>query len=151
LIKIYVDADSCPVKNEVLRVAGRYRLKVCFVSNLKVRVPQDELIETVVVNDGLDAADDWIVEHIGDEDIVVSADVPLASRCLKKGARVLDHKGRIFTEDSIGEALANRDLMTYLRDLGNITGGPPPRKKRDHSRFLQRLDDLIQLVLREKK
>ena len=151
MIKIYVDADSCPVKNEVLRVAGRYRLKVCFVSNLKVRVPQDELIETIVVNDGLDAADDWIVERIGDEDIVVSADVPLASRCLKKGARVLDHKGRIFTEDSIGEALANRDLMTYLRDLGNITGGPTPRKKRDHSRFLQRLDDLIHLVIREKK
>ena len=151
MIKIYVDADSCPVKNEVLRVAGRYRLKACFVSNLKVRIPKGELIETVLVDGGLDAADNWIVEHITGEDIVVSADVPLASRCLKKGAQVLDPKGRVLTDDSIGEALANRDLMTYLRDLGNITGGPTPRKKQDHSRFLQRLDDLIQLAFRSKK
>jgi len=150
LIKIYVDADACPVKNEAIKVAKRYGLNICLVSNFKIRIPKDELVETVVVGDHLDAADDWIVERIGTNDIAVSADVPLVSRCLKKGARVLDPNGRVFTEESIGEALAHRDLMTYLRDLGNITGGATPRKKRDSSRFLQRLDDLIQAILRGK-
>jgi uncharacterized protein len=150
LITIYVDADACPVKNESIKVAKRYGLKIYLVSNFKMKIPKDELVETVIVNDHLDAADDWIVEHISNKDIAVSADVPLASRCLKKGARVLDPNGRVFTEESIGEALAHRDLMTYLRDLGNITGGATPRKKRDSSRFLQRLDDLIQAILRGK-
>jgi uncharacterized protein len=150
LITIYVDADSCPVKNESIKVAKRYGLKIYFVSNSKMKIPKDELIATVVVGDGLDAADDWIVDHINSMDIAVSADVPLASRCLKKGARVLDPNGRVFTEESIGEALAHRDLMTYLRDLGNITGGSTPRNKRDSSRFLQRLDDLIQAIQRGK-
>jgi len=150
LITIFVDADACPVKNEAIKVAKRYGLKIYLVSNFKMRIPKDELVETVIVNDHLDAADDWIVDHIGNKDIAVSADVPLASRCLKKGARVLDPNGRVFTEESIGEALAHRDLMTYLRDLGNITSGQTPRKKRDSSRFLQRLDDLIQAILRGK-
>lgn len=150
MITIYVDADACPVKNESIKVAKRYGLKIYLVSNFKMRIPKDELIETVIVNDHIDAADDWIVEHIGEKDIAVSADVPLASRCLKKGARVLDPSGRVFTEESIGEALAHRDLMTYLREQGNIMGGPTPRKKRDSSRFLQRLDDLIQAILRGK-
>ncbi len=151
MITIYVDADSCPVKNESIKVAKRYGLKILFVSNSRIKIPKDELIETVIVNDGLDAADNWIVERIGNTDIAVSADVPLASRCLKKGARVLDPNGRVFTEESIGEALAHRDLMTYLRDLGTITSSQTPRKKIDSSRFLQRLDELVQAILRGKK
>jgi uncharacterized protein len=151
LITIYVDADASPVKNEVIRVAKRYGLKVYFVSNSKIKIPEDQLAETVIVNDRLDAADDWIVEHISENDVAVSADIPLVSRCLKKGARVLDPKGRVFTEESIGGVLANRDIMTFLRDLGNITGGSSPYDKRDRSRFLQRLDDLIQAILRGKK
>jgi uncharacterized protein len=151
LITIYVDADASPVKNEVVRVAKRYGLKVYFVSNSRMKTPEDRLVETVIVNDHLDAADDWIVEHITENDVAVSADIPLASRCLKKGARVLDPKGRVLTEESIGGVLANRDIMTFLRDLGNITGGSSPYDKRDRSRFLQRLDDLIQAILRRKK
>ena len=151
MIDIYVDADASPVKNEVLRVAKRYGLKVYLVSNFVMKMPQDKLVEMIVVGGHLDAADDWIVDHIADNDIAVSADIPLVSRCLKKGARVLDPKGRIFTEESIGSILANRDLMTYLRDMGNITGGAAPYDKRDRSRFLQRLDDLIQAVLRGKR
>jgi len=151
LIKIYVDADACPVKNEVVRVAKRYGLKVYLASNSGLQIPQDELVNVVVVKDHFDAADDWIAEHIHAKDIAVSADIPLASRCLKKGARVIDPKGRVFTEESIGEALANRELMAYLRNMGNMTGGPAPYQKQDRSRFLQRLDDLIQAALKEKR
>ena len=150
MITIYVDADASPVKNEAVRVAKRYGLKVYLVSNSRVKVLEDELVEIVIVNDHLDAADDWIVEHITETDVAVTADIPLASRCLKKGARVLDPKGRVFTEDSIGEVLANRDIMTFLRDLGNMNGGSPPYSKKDRSRFLQRLDDLIHAILKGK-
>jgi uncharacterized protein len=150
LIEIYVDADASPVKKEVLRVAKRYGLKVYFVANFRMRFPKEDLVEMVVVDEDLDAADNWILEHITNKDIVVTGDVPFAALCLKKDARVLDYKGRVFTEESIGEALAHRDLMTYLRDLGNSTHGPTPRGKRDNSRFLQRLDDLIQALLRGK-
>jgi uncharacterized protein len=150
MIEIYVDADACPVKDEVFRVAKRYGLKVYVVSNSRMKVPQDVSIETVVVRDHLDAADDWIAEHIHDNDITVSADIPLAARCLEKNARVLDPKGRVYTKESIGGALANRELMAYLREMGNMTGGPPPFKKRDRSCFLQSLDGLIQAVLRGK-
>lgn len=151
LITIYVDADASPVKHEAIRVARRYGLKVYLVSNSRMKAPQDKLVEVVVVNDHLDAADDWIVEHITENDVAISADIPLASRCLKKGARVLDPKGRVFTDDSIGEVLANRDIMTFLRDLGNMTGGSPPYSKQDRSRFLQRLDDLIHAIRKEKR
>ena len=151
LTKIYVDADSSPVKNETIKVAKRYGLKVYFVSNRKTRITAYELAEMIVVGDHMDAADDWIVEHVAGNDIVVSADVPLASRCIKKGAVVLDPNGRILTEESIGEALSHRDIMTFLRDTGNVTGGSPPYHKRDRSRFLQRLDDLIQAFLRGKR
>ena len=145
---LYVDADGCPVKNEVYRVARRYRLKVYLVSNSRMRIPQEDLFELVIVNEQFNAADDWIVARVRDNDIVVSSDIPLAARCLKKGARVLDPKGRVFTKESIGDALANRELMAYLRDMGNITGGPAPFDKRDRSRFLQRLDDVIQAAVR---
>lgn len=150
MITIYVDADASPVKKEAVRVAKRYGLKIYFVSNSNMKAPQDELVEMIVVNDHLDAADDWIVEHITENDVAITADIPLASRCLKKGARALDPKGRVFTEDSIGEVLANRDIMTFLRDLGNMTGGSPSYSKKDRSRFLQRLDDMIHAIRKER-
>ncbi len=152
LINIYVDADASPVKDEAIRVAKRYGLKVYLVSNSnsRMRIPDYQLVERIVVNDHMDAADDWIVEHVSGNDVVVSADVPLSSRCIKKGARVLDPNGRVLTEETIGEALSHRDIMTFLRDTGNMTGGLPPYHKRDRSRFLQRLDDLIQAIRRGK-
>lgn len=148
LTAIYVDADSTPVKNEVIRVAERYKLKVYFVSNRSMKIPEEASIEMIVVDNDLDAADNWIVEHITENDVAVSGDIPLAARCIKKGARVLDPKGRVFTEESIGEALANRDIMTFLRDNGALVGGTRPYGKQDRSRFLQRLDDLIQAIRR---
>jgi len=151
LITIYIDADGCPVKNEVYRVAKRFGLKVCLVSNSRMGIPQEELFELVIVNEGFNAADDWIVEQVRDNDIVVSADIPLAARCLEKDARVIDPRGRVFTKESIGDALANRELMAYLRDMGNMTGGPAPFEKRDRSRFLQRLDDVLQAAVRVRK
>ncbi len=148
MIRIYVDADACPVKDEVYRVAKRYGLAVFVVSNGRIRVPEDPLVEMVVVSGHFDAADAWIAERITGTDVAVTSDIPLASLCLAKGARVLDPKGKVFTEESIGDALANRELMAYLRDTGNITGGPPPFEPRDRSRFLQKLDDLVQALLR---
>jgi uncharacterized protein len=150
LIKIYVDADACPVKNEVYRVAKRYGLKVYLVSNSEMRIPPEELFELVVVNDNFNAADNWIVTQIHDNDIAVSDDIPLASLCLGKGARVLNYKGRVLTRESIGDALAHRALMAYLREMGQITGGPAPYEKRDRSRFLQHLDGLIHAIRRGK-
>ncbi len=125
-MEIYVDADACPVKDEVFRVARRYGFKVYLVSNTGIRIPKDVLVEMVVVKDHLDAADDWITENIHDNDIAVSADIPLASRCLKNGARVIDPKGRVFTKETIGDALANRELSAYLRDMGNNTARACP-------------------------
>ncbi len=151
VIKLYVDADACPVKNEVFRVARRHGLKVYLVSNSSMRIPPDELIELIIVNEGSDAADDWIATHITETDIAVTADIPLAARCLKKGAKVLDPKGRVYSEDSIGAALANREFMAFLRDMGTITGGPPPFEPRDRSLFIQRLDELIHAIMRGKR
>lgn len=148
-IKIYVDADSCPVKQEVYRVAARYRLHVTLVSNTRMRLPDNILASLVMVDGGLDAADDWIAEHATDRDIVITADIPLASRCLKKDAKVIGPKGVSFTEESIGDALATRELMNHLRDLGEIGGGPAPFEKRDRSRFLHKLDEVIQAMQRE--
>jgi uncharacterized protein YaiI (UPF0178 family) len=148
---IYIDADGCPVKNEVYRVAKRFGLKVYLVSNSRMGIPQGELFELVIVNGGFNAADDWIVEQVRDNDIVVSSDIPLAARCLKKGARVIDPKGRVFSKETIGDALANRELMAYLRDMGDVTGGPAPFEKRDRSRFLQGLDEVIQAAVRAGK
>lgn len=126
-------------------MAARYGFRVDFVANSRMTIPDGELFELVVVGRGnLDAADDSIAERVNENDIVVSSDILLASRCLAKGARVLDPKGRVFTPDSIGEALASRELSAYLREIGSLTGGPAPFEKRDRSRFLERLDHLIQ-------
>jgi len=146
LSEILVDADGCPVKQEVYRVAQRYGLKVTLVANSQMHVPNEDWVELVVVSGRSDAADDWIVEHVTEDDIVVSGDVPLVSRCLKKGARVLGPKGRVFTEDSIADVLATRDLMAHLRNTGMMTGGPAPFSKRDRSQFLQSLDGIIQAI-----
>lgn len=145
---ILVDADACPVKQEIYRVARRYALRVILVSNSWLRTPPDDLIELVVVSGGLDVADDWIAEHVCENDIVVTADIPLASRCLDKRALVLAPTGRVFTEDMIGEALASRELLSQLRDVGVISGGPAPFEKRDRSRLLQSLDEAIRIVNR---
>tara|TARA_B100000678_G_scaffold246151_1_gene218845 strand:- start:43 stop:498 length:456 start_codon:yes stop_codon:yes gene_type:complete len=143
VIRIFVDADACPVKEEVYRVAQRYDLEVLLVSNSWLRTPLEGRIELVLVDKELDAADTWITEHITKGDIVVSADIPLAATCLEKGALVLGPRGQPFTEHSIGNALATRELMSQLREMGEITGGPPPFEKRDRSKFLQALDQII--------
>ena len=143
---IYVDADACPVKDEVYRVAQRYGLKVLLVSNAWLRAPNEEWIAVVVVGAELDAADAWIVEHVTEDDIVVTADIPLAALCLEKGSSVLGPRGRPFTEDSIGGALATRELMSQLREMGEVTGGPPAFEKRDRSQFLQALDQMVHAI-----
>ena len=143
---IFVDADACPVKDEVYRVARRHGVPVTLVADAWMRVPDEEGIELVVVKGDFDAADDWIVEHTGAGDIVVTGDIPLADRCLKLGARVLGLRGREFTEDTIGEAMAGRELAAELRDMGIQTGGPRPFEKRDRSEFLQKLDAMLHAV-----
>jgi uncharacterized protein YaiI (UPF0178 family) len=150
MLHILVDGDSCPVKEEVYRVAKRYDLQVTVVAASWMRVPNEPWIHLEVVKEEgqLDAADDWIVGRAEAGDIVVSEDIILASRCLEKGARVLNPRGRVFTPDSIGEALATRDLMADLRESGAITGGPSPFGKTDRSAFLQRLDEIINAVKR---
>lgn len=148
---IYIDADACPVKEEVYRVARRYAIKVLVVANAPIRVPADDLIELVLVRGGFDAADDRIVESVAIGDIVITTDIPLADRCIRSGARVLSPKGIEFTEDTIGEALATRALLEMLRQSGAISGGPAPFAKSDRSRFLARLDELIHAVRRGQK
>jgi uncharacterized protein YaiI (UPF0178 family) len=148
---IFVDADACPVKDEVYRVAQRYSLAVTLVANSWMRVPQNKFIRLEVVSDGFDAADDWIAEQAAQDDIVITADIPLAGRCLTKGARVLGPSGKPFTEDNIGSALATREILSELRDLGEIGGGPPPFSKRDRSLFLQQLDQIINAVLKKRR
>ncbi len=146
MTNIFVDADGCPVKQEIYRVARRYGLKVTLVSNSRMRTPQEDWLKAVVVAGQFNAADDWIVEHVSRNDIVITGDIPLASRCLEKGAQVIAPTGRVFSEEGIGDALATRELLSHLRDLGTITGGPAPFDKRDRSRFLQRLDETIQAI-----
>ncbi|MCB2012182.1 MAG: YaiI/YqxD family protein [Geminicoccaceae bacterium] len=148
MLEIYVDADGCPVKEETYRVAGRYGLKVWLVANHWLRAPESPLIEKVVVEEGLDRADDWIAERIGTGDIAITSDVPLADRCVKAGARVISGQGRPFTENSIGNDLAMRNLMTGLREAGEITGGGRPMNRQDRSRFLQELDRAVQAIRR---
>ena len=145
---IYVDADACPVKEEVYRVARRHGVKVYVVANAPLRVPPEDLIALVVVRGGFDAADDWIAEHAGPGDVAVTADIPLAARCLRQGARVLGPKGNVFTEDTIGEALATRALLDMLRQSGEYGGGPAPFAKADRSRFLSKLDEALHAIRR---
>ena len=147
MLIIYVDADACPVKDEVYRVARRYALRVIIVANSPLRVPTDDLVQ-MVVRSGFGAADDWIAEQAGPGDIVVTADIPLAARCVAKDAHVLDPKGHLFTDNDIGSALAMRGLMDELRQSGIMTGGPAPMAPKDRSRFLSKLDELVNAVRR---
>src|SRR5438552_3699816 len=148
MLTIYVDADACPVKDEVYRVARRYTMRVAVVANAPLRVPAEPQVE-LVVRPGFGAADDWIAEQAGPGDVVVTADIPLAARCLAKEARVLDPKGRPFTENDIGSALALRDLMDGLRQGGAVTGGPAPMTPKDRSRFLSKFDEAVNAVRRD--
>lgn len=147
--RIFVDADACPVKNEVYRVAERYGLKVFVVANSFMNVPRSDMIERVIVTQGPDVADDWIVARVAETDIVITADIPLAGRSVKKGASVLSPTGKVFDDDAIGMALAMRDLMTDLRSVGAVTRGPPPLSRQDVSRFLQALDLAVVRVKRK--
>jgi uncharacterized protein YaiI (UPF0178 family) len=151
MLKIFVDADACPVKQEVYRVAGRYGLEVVLVANSQMRIPDEPWITLKVVGESLDEADDWIVERVEADDIVVTADIPLAGRCLKKNAHVIGTTGKPFTASNIGSVLATRDLLADLRGAGEISGGPPPLRKRDRSQFLQQLDQVVQSIRRERK
>ena len=151
MLKIYIDADACPVKEEVYRVAERYDLDVTVVANSRMRIPGVGKIRLEVVGDGLDAADDWIADIVEGGDIVISADIPLAARCLEKGAAVIGPAGRPFTEDNIGEVMATRGLLSELRETGEVTGGPPPFGKKDRSRFLQRLDEAVHAIRRKQR
>ncbi len=144
MVKIYVDADACPVKNEVERIATRHELETYLVCDGGIRPPLNPLIQLVVVNQGTDAADDWIAEHIERADICVTDDIPLAGRCLKGGAFAIKPNGNTYTDDSIGLALATREIMQGLRETGEMTGGPHPFRKADRSKFLDRMEKTVQ-------
>lgn len=152
-MRIFVDADSCPVKDEVYRVARRYGLHVHVVSATWLRLPGDPLIELEIVREtgDLDAADDRIAEQVAVGDVVISDDILLAARCLEKGAHPVTPRGREFTTESIGEAVATRELMAGLREAGAVTGGPPPFTRSDRSQFLQKLDQIVNRVRRGRR
>jgi uncharacterized protein YaiI (UPF0178 family) len=147
-IVIFVDADACPVKDEIYRVAGRQRIDVAVVANSFMAVPNEPWIERVIVSAGFDAADDWIAERARPGAVVVTADIPLASRCVKAGATVIGPTGKPFTDDSVGMALATRNLMQDLRAMGEVTGGPKPFSSRDRSAFLTALDVAVNRLKR---
>ena len=149
-IRIYVDADACPVKEEIYRVAARHGLPVSVVAGQFIRVPHDPLIERIAAGSAMDAADDWIAGRAGPGDIVITSDIPLASRCVKTGADVIAPNGKPFTEQSIGMTLAVRNLMTDLRSSGEITGGPRSFAARDRSAFLSALDQAIRRIQRRR-
>ena len=148
MLHIFVDADACPVKTEVYRVANRYGLDVTLVANSFMQIPKQRGLRLEVVKGGFEAADDWIAGQVQVHDIVVTADIPLADRCLKQGAAVIGPTGKSFTADNIGERLATRNLLAELRSAGHMTGGPAPLQKRDRSRFLGQLDEVIQAIRR---
>lgn len=141
---IYIDADACPVKDEAAKVAARHGLAIHFVSNAFMRLPEGENVNRVVVQDGPDAADDWIAERISAADVAVTADIPLASRCLKAGARVIGPTGKPFTDANIGTALAMRELQQHLRETGESKGYNASFAREDRSRFLQALEQAVQ-------
>ena len=144
MLDIFIDADACPVKDEVYQVAGRYGLHVVLVANSRMKVPSGASVEMIVVEAGPDVADDWIAENIRAGDIAITGDIPLAARCLEAGARVLGTNGHPFDEDMIGGALAMRELKSDLREVGAVSGGPPPITAKDRSRFVAKLDQLVQ-------
>ena len=148
VLTVYIDADGCPVKDEVYKVAVRYQLPVKVVANKYINVPLNSAFQMVVVSAGPDEADNWIAEHIDEADICITSDIPLADRCLKKKARVLGFRGDEFTDNMIGNALATRALMQELREIGQMTGGPAPFSPRDKSQFLSNLDRIIQAIKR---
>lgn len=148
MLHIYVDADASPVKEEIYRVARRYDLPVTLVANAALRIPDDAKFQLVVVGEGIDVADDWIAEHVEDGDIVVTAGIPLAARCLEKGAEAIGTTGYPFTPDNVGDALATREILASLRESGESTRGPAPFQKKDRSRFLQALDAAVQRIRR---
>lgn len=148
ILQIFIDADACPVKEEAVRVAERYSLDVYFVANSFMRLPASEFVKRIVVGDKFDEADDWIAERAGGGDIVVTADIPLAARCIETGATVIGPTGKPFTKASIGMALAMRELMSDLRAMGEVSGGNAAFSKQDRSRFLQAMDTAVQAILR---
>jgi uncharacterized protein YaiI (UPF0178 family) len=148
MTEIFIDGDACPVKDEVYAVAARIGLAVVVVANQRINVPADLGVEMVVVEKGADAADDWIAEEIRASDIVITADIPLAARCLEVGAFALGTNGREFTLDSIGSALATREIKASIRESGVSTGGPPPLTGRDRSRFSNALDRVVHAAMR---
>lgn len=150
MVDIYIDADACPVKDETARVAARHHLMTYLVCDGGIRPSQDPLAKLVIVDQGADAADDWIAAHIQKSDICVTNDIPLAARCLERGAMAIRPNGEPFTENGIGLALANRDLMQGLRESGEITGGPRPFSKSDRSEFLNRLETTVQEAMRQR-
>lgn len=149
-MKIYIDADGCPVKDETYRVAARHQLKVFVVANKSMNTPLHPDISMQVVSGNPDAADDWIAENISAGDICITADVPLADRCLKASGRAISPRGDEWTEDNIGDALVTREIMKTLREMGEARGGPPPMTQRDRSAFLSGLEQLIQKIKRGK-
>ena len=151
MLTIYIDGDACPVKQEAFRVAKRYDLEVVVAVNRPMQLPTADKVRLVVVPGGFDAADDWVAGHAGFGDIVITADIPLAGRCLKVGAHVLGPTGREFTEDGIGEALATRTVMDLHRQLGELTGGPAAMDDRSRSRFLSKLDELVNRIRKDQK
>jgi uncharacterized protein YaiI (UPF0178 family) len=149
-MRIFIDADGCPVKDEVYKVASRYQVKVFVVANRAINIPLHPSVEMVVVSQGPDEADNWIADNIQEDDICITTDIPLADRCLKKSARVLGARGDEFDEDMIGNALATREIMKHLREMGEMKGGPAAFDKRDRSQFLNSLDRIIQSIKRKK-
>lgn len=146
MLHIYIDGDGCSVKDEVYKVAARYKLHVTVVANSHMNVPSDPNITLKIVASGMDAADDWIAENVKEDDIVITTDIPLADRCLKMKSRVVGPKGKEFTEENIGNLLATRELMSHLRSFGEGKGGPAPMAKKDKSKFLSQLDQIINAI-----
>jgi uncharacterized protein YaiI (UPF0178 family) len=148
MLEIYIDADGCSVKDEIYKVATRYQLKVFIVANKYLQIPANSNFQMQIVSGGFDAADDWIAETISNGDILITSDLLLADRCLKRGAKVLGPKGRELTEENIGDVLGTRELMSHLRHMGATNTGPAPMTKTDRSQFLGKLDQIIQALIR---
>ena len=150
-IEIFIDADACPVKDEIYKVAARYGLKTWVVSNAFMQIPKSPMIVRTIVDAGPDVADDWIAEHVAPGDVAITNDIPLAERVLTAGGHAIAPNGKLFTENSIGSAIAGRALMEQLRSTGDILGGPKPFDRNDRSRFLQALDEVIQKEKRARR